>query len=134
MEIKNRVVVGYKNGKRLKGFTFDFTPGKEIFHVTDPQDDRKITEVSTNDLKAVFCVKTFEGDRRRKSDYALENLKKVPGLKLKVTFLDGEVLYGTTNGYTPGRRNFFLLPADKNGNNERVCVFSDFARSIEPIP
>ena len=47
--------------------------------------------------------------------------------------MDGEVLYGTTNGYTPGRRTFFLLPADKKGNNERVCVFSDFTSSIEPF-
>lgn len=133
MEIKNSVVVRYRNGRMLKGFTYDFTPNKELFHVAEPNDDRKVTEVSTSDLKAVFYVKTFQGDKNHSGpkDFSKESLKATPGVKLKVTFADGEILYGTTNGYQPGRKGFFLMPADKACNNERVYVLSEATKSIE---
>ena len=133
MELKNRVVIRYRDGRKQKGYTWDFLPNKEVFHVADEHDERKILEVSTRDLKAVFFVKTFEGNRLHKPDYTLEAFRKVPGLKLKVTFEDGEVLYGTTNAYAPGRKAFFLLPADKKGNNERVYVLAEATKSIEPM-
>ncbi len=31
-------------------------------------------------------------------------------------------MYGSTHGYAPNRRGFFLFPADKQSNNERVFV------------
>jgi hypothetical protein len=131
--LKNRVVVRYRDGRRLKGFTWDFLPTKEIFHVADEKDEKKISEISIRDLKAVFFVKTFEGNRERQPGYTLEDFRKVAGLKLKVTFLDGEVLYGTTNAYAPGRKAFFLLPADKTGNNDRVYVFAEATQGIESV-
>ncbi len=133
MDIKNRVVVRYKDGRKLKGFTWDFTPNKESFHIADATDERKITEVLTKDLKAVFFVRTFDGNRLHQAEYTLESFRKVAGLKLKVTFLDGEVLYGTSNAYAPGRKGFFLLPADKKGNNERVFIVAESAKSVEQI-
>ena len=63
--LKNRVVVRYRDGRRMKGFTWDFLPTKEVFHVADEKDEKKISEVSTRDLKAVFFVKTFDGDKNR---------------------------------------------------------------------
>lgn len=133
MDLKNRVVIRYRDGRKLKGFTWDFLPNKEVFHVADEHDERKISEVSVRDLKAVFFVKTFDGNKAHKPAYTLESFRKVPGLKLKVTFQDGEVLYGTTNAYAPGRKAFFLLPADKSGNNERVYVFADAATDVELV-
>lgn len=133
MDLKNRVVVRYRNGQTLKGFTLDFTPNKETFHVADYRDERKVTEVSTKDLKAVFFVKTFEGDRLHDGAYTPESFDKVGGMKLKVTFFDNEVLYGTSNAYTPNRKGFFILPADQSGNNERVYVVSAAATGIALI-
>ena len=131
--LKNSVVVRYRDGRKLKGFTWDFLPTKEVFHVADEKDEKKISEISTKELKAVFFVRTFEGDKNHQPEYSLESFRKIPGLKLKVTFFDGEVLYGTTNAYAPGRKAFFMLPADKAGNNERVYVFADATNSIEPV-
>lgn len=131
--LKNRVVVRYRDGRKLKGFTWDFLPTKDLFHVADEKDEKKISEISTRELKAVFFVKTFEGDKNRQPGYSLDSFKKIPGLKLKVTFFDGEVLYGTTNAYAPGRKAFFLLPADKTGNNDRVYVFAEATSGIEPV-
>ena len=131
--LKNRVVVRYRDGRKLKGFTWDFVPTKDVFHIADEKDEKKITEIATKELKAVFFVRTFEGDKNHQPAYSLESFKKVQGLKLRVTFFDGEILYGTTNAYSPGRKAFFMLPADKAGNNERVYVFADATDVIEPV-
>jgi hypothetical protein len=133
MPLKNRVVIRFRDGKLVKGYTWDFLPQKDVFHVADPADEKKILQVACRDLKAVFFVRTFEGNRLHKPDYTLEAFARVPGLKLRVVFADGEVLYGTTNAYTAGRKSFFLMPADRKGNNERVFIFADATQSIQPV-
>ena len=133
MALKNKIVVRCLDGRVLKGFTFDFVPNKETFHLVDFRDERKVTEVPTRELKAVFFVKTFEGDKDRRSGPALLG-GRAGGLWLKVTFVDGEVLEGTTNAYVPGRKGFFLVPADEGDNNERAYVFTEATRKIETLP
>lgn len=128
MDLKNRVVVHYKTGRLLKGFTWDFMPTKDAFHLADAADERKVSEVLIKDLKAVFFVRTFDGDAKREPDYSAESFRSVPGIKLRVCFSDGETLYGTSNAYSPSRKGFFLLPADTSGNNERVFIVSEAAR------
>jgi hypothetical protein len=126
-------VARFRDGRTVKGYTFDFTPNKELFHVTAPDDDKKITEVSASDLKAIFYVKTFEGNNRRTKTHELaeRSMQKIAGLKLKVTFHDTEVLCGTTNGYSKGRQGFFLIPLDKSSNNDRAYVLADSTLSVE---
>ena len=121
-----------RDGQRIKGFTWDFVPNRDTFHVSDPEDERKVVELSFSDLKAVFFVKNFQGTPGRPSPtFSEESLEGVPGLKIKVTFVDGEVMFGTTNGYQPGRKGFFVMPADKTSNNERVYVISAAAQSVD---
>jgi len=133
MALRNTVVIRTRDKRRIKGYTWDFAPNKETFHVTDPDDESKAEELALSDLKAVFYVKSFNGDPARggPAQFSKESLKGIPGLKLKITFEDGEVMYGTTNGYQPGRKGFFVLPADKTSNNERVYVITAATRSVE---
>jgi hypothetical protein len=117
----------------VKGFTHDFNPNKDIFHVTEAQDGGKVIEISTSLLKAVFFVKTFEGNKNHRStdDFTVESLKNVPGLKVKIAFSDGEVMYGSTHGYAPERKGFFIFPADKESNNDRVFVLVESTDKVE---
>lgn len=133
MALKNRVVVRTRDKRRIRGFTWDFAPNRESFHVVDPDDETKVTELTLADLKAVFYVKSFAGDPSRggPKPFSKESLRGVPGLKLRVTFADGEVMYGTTNGYQPGRKGFFVMPADRTSNNERVYVITAATASVE---
>jgi hypothetical protein len=48
-----------------------------------------------------------------------------------VAFLDGEVVYGMTNGYSPNRKGFFVFPADKKTNNERIFVIKESTTSVK---
>ena len=131
--IENKVVVRFRDGRMVKGFTYDFNPRKNVFHVTETQYDKKVMEVSNSLLKAVFFVKSFEGNRghRGPEDFSWESLEHVHGLKVKITFFDGEIMHGTTNGYAPDRHGFFVFPADEESNNERVFVIRDSTVSVE---
>lgn len=129
--LDNKVVVRFQDGSTLKGFTHDFGRDKATFHVTEELTGRRTTVINTTGLKAVFFVKSFEGDRMRVTDPDWEWLKKVPGLKVKVTFEDGEVIFGISSAYNKRRQGFFIRPADTQGNNERLYVLADSTVSVE---
>ena len=133
VNVENKVVVRFQDGSMVKGYTHDFNPNREIFHVTEVQEGGKVIEVFPSLLKAVFFVKTFEGnkDHRSSDDFSMESLKNVPGLKVKVTFSDGEVMYGSTHGYAPERKGFFIFPADKESNNDRAFIIVESTDEVE---
>jgi len=118
---KTKVVVRFSNGKLIKGFTEDFFPNKERFHV-NPADNHSAgtIEVSTKDLKAIFLVRDFIGDSLYNERKKYIEGEKPSGKKVEVTFSDGEVLVGSTLGYDPKRQGFFIFPADPKSNNIRV--------------
>jgi hypothetical protein len=133
VNVENKVVVRFQDGRMVKGYTHDFNPNREIFHVTEVQEGGTIIEVFPSLLKAVFFVKTFEGnkDHRSSDDISMGSLKNVPGLKVKVTFSDGEVMYGSTHGYAPERKGFFIFPADKESNNDRAFIIVESTDEVE---
>jgi hypothetical protein len=136
VNLENKVVARYKDGRILKGLTHDFSPIKEIFHLTTADEKKELVEIHLSQLKAIFFVKTLEGNKDYKGPTEaeiLENLKKVPGLKLKITFFDGEIMYGSTQGYQPERKGFFVFPSDKEVNNcERAYIIKDSTLDVKP--
>ena len=130
---QHKVVIHFRDGKILKGHTSDFMPTKDLFHVTKMEDHKEIIEVSTCLLKAVFFVKTFMGDKNHPTHeiFSMENFTfDDDSPKVSVHFLDGEVMYGMTNGYDPKRKGFFLFPADKKTNNERIFIIKESTTSV----
>ena len=120
----NRVVVHLQNGKILKGQTHDFLPMKDRFHLVPDEGDsrQKPLEILMNEMKALFFVKDLEGDSGRVDKNEFDPSKPEPGRKVRVLFKDGEVMTGTTQAYQPGRPGLFMVPADKESNNERCYV------------
>ena len=130
--MNNKVVARYADGRMVKGSTSDFVPTKDVFHVAEvnaPLGARPVT-LLVKELKAVFFVKDFVG--RKEHDMRLDFNPDRPaqGKKIRVTFKDGEVVVGTTQGYTPGRQGFFLIPADTDANIERCYVVADATTEI----
>lgn len=118
----NRIVVRFQDGRLMKGFTTDFLPTKAYFHITLEEQGAaaKPVEVRVPELKAVFFVKTLEGDaQHHKSNEPSQNGS---GRRLRIVFKDGEVMVGTTQGYDRSRPGFFVIPVDAGGNNERCFV------------
>jgi hypothetical protein len=114
----NKVVVKYKDKKMLKGTTSDFFPNKNQFHLNVQEGE--ILDVQVEDLKAIFFVKDYEGNKDRKKAY-MDELTGT-GRKMQVDFSDGETIIGYTLGYSPDRQGFYLTPADEGGNNIRIFV------------
>ena len=132
---QNKVVVRCRDGRVIKGYLFDFLPQKEIFHVVSPDDENEITELRSSEPKAIFFVKSFDGDRDGAEPKSLtrDELRALRGVKLEVRFHDGEVMCGTTHGYQPGRKGFFVFPANETSNNTRIFVYEDATESVDVL-
>jgi hypothetical protein len=131
---KNRIVVRYRDGRTVKGHTADFLATRPSFHVV-PVDAgaaalKGTVEIPLAELKGVFFVKDFAGNRAYQETNAFAPEQRVPGRKLRVEFEDGEVLVGSTMGYQPNRPGFFLVPADPSSNNERCYVVSAAVKAV----
>ncbi len=129
--ISNKVVARFKNGDVIKGITNDFNPDKPIFHVQERIGDKiNLREIKTDLLKAVFFVKAYEGNKEYEEKKRFDGPTS-GGIKIKIFFLDGEVLVGTTNGYKPERRGFWFFPVDKNSNNIRVFIVNSAVKGVK---
>lgn len=132
---QNKVVARYQDGRVVKGFTNDFLPNKDHFHVApaDAPPGARPEEVKTAELKAVFFVRDFAGNPQYKDSQEFDPAKPPAGRKIRVVFKDGEVLKGTTQGYQPGRAGFFVVPADPGSNIERFYVVSGATQEVSFI-
>lgn len=128
-----RVVARFLDGRMLKGTTRDFSPIKPDFHVQPDGDLRAAAiKASISQLKAVFFVKTLEGDKNHvESQKAATSVGQ--GRAIRITFKDGEVILGSTVGYTPNRPGFFLVPMDPDSNNLRIFVCAAGISKVEFI-
>jgi hypothetical protein len=126
-----KVVARYKDGKVIKGFTHDFFPNKDRFHLFPPDDpSANGIEVVISRLKAVFMVRDFNGNPQYNERKEYTEGEKFSGFQVEVTFQDGEVLVGSTQVYDPKRQGFFLFPADPKSNNIRVFVVSSALKNV----
>ncbi len=85
----SKLVVACLDGRRLKGYVFNFSPLRERFRLfpeaNSPPNAGKDVELA--DLKALFFVKDFAGNPQYKERYDTNGGR---GRKLEVTFKDGE--------------------------------------------
>lgn len=128
---KGRMVVArFLDGRLLKGTIHDFAPNKDVFHLYEGGDERsEAVPIRADRLKALFFVKTFEGDAEHRHDNSFAEAAG-QGRKMMVRFLDGEVIAGFTMGYSRQKQGFFLIPADSAGNNARVFVLNRAVAAI----
>lgn len=119
----NRIVARFLDGRMLKGFTTDFLPTKDRFHVTPEEGATgvKQAEVLIADLKALFFVKSFAGNPEHEEPCEFPE-RLPPGRRIRVIFKDGEILAGVTQGFDRSRPGFFVIPVDPGSNNERCFV------------
>ncbi len=127
----NKVVVAFLDGRRVKGYVYNFSTIRDDFSVFPPENSPKqdALEVQMKDLKAVFFVKDFVGNREYHEEALTELLKR--GRKIEATFRDGETLIGATEAYHPQKLGFFMFLADPKGNNTRVFVVNKNLRHIK---
>jgi len=127
-----KVQILFKDGNIKKGYTLDFNPNNPAFHLNENINEsshNQAISLNMKEIKAVLFVKTFEGKKYterkefNKSDH-------VQGRRVVVTFVNGEVVQGSTMSYDPNRLGFFLIPVDPASNNIRIFVISDALKSF----
>ena len=132
---RNRVVVHFKEGRLLKGYTNDFIPAQKTFHLTSEseEDEGRTYEIKCVDLKAIFFVKTLQGNKDyiEKKEFDDVNASGRRGLRIRVEFSDGEVIRGMSFDYSKKFNGFFIMPLDPQGNNGKVYVIADDLRDIK---
>lgn len=131
----NQVVVHFLDGHIAKGITNDFVATKDRLHLAPSgcAPGSKPTEILFSEVKAIFFVKSLQGQPTHHKSNAFDPTKPALGRKLSVTFKDGETMVGTTQGYQPGRPGFFIIPADPGSNNERCFIVSAATKEIRML-
>jgi hypothetical protein len=125
------VVARFTDGRVLKGTTQDFAPHKPVFHLSmKGEPAAKALAVPIASLKALFFVRTYEGDPKHVEVLDLESASG-HGRKIVVTFADGEVISGFTTGYGKDKPGFFVIPGDPKTNNARVFVVAASVKRVE---
>jgi hypothetical protein len=125
-----KIVVRYRDGALLKGYTLDFHPSRGHFSLW-PSINATAGErvlVPHSRLKAVFFVRDFDGNPQHVAVAA--NNEAPAGRRIEVTFQDREVIRGTTLSYRPDGSGFFMIPTDSNGNNLRIFVIGGAVRHV----
>ena len=121
------VVARYADGRVLKGHCRGFVPARGYLSVaSSPEASQAQTTVLLRHLKAVFFVHDLEG-----APTGVEPTPAARGRDITVTFMDGEVLSGTTLNYVVDGPGFFVSPRDQRGNNLRIFVVNDAVRHVQ---
>lgn len=126
----------FLDGRIIKGYIGDFSPPCEHISVVDETSNEQ--DIQLNELKAVFYVKSFEGNTgySETKSFTKTNQK---GKKVLVRFEDGERLTGYLEGDVPWQKGFFLepktggfflIPSDDKTNNIKVFVISTSVTNI----
>lgn len=131
-----KVVLRFLDGKIIKGYIDDFFPANDHLSLVDERLNEQ--DIQLNELKAVFYVKSFEGNKHyfEKKSFTKTSQK---GKKILVRFKDGERLIGYLEGDVPWQRGFFLeskkdgffiIPSDDQTNNIKVFVVSTSVTNV----
>ena len=113
---KRKVVVRLKDKTSLKGKISNFSPLYNFFQLELLDGDSVI--VNIDKIKAMFFVKSFEGNKQY--NYKYEDKLLWAGDKITLKFNDGEKIvgYAQHSDFTP--KGYFITPADVNGNNTYI--------------
>ena len=128
--IKYKVVVRFKDKTLLKGTISNFSPFFlsyfQLVQLELLNGDSVI--VNIDKIKAVFFVKSFEGNKEYKYKYEDELLWV--GDKITLKFDDGEKMVGYSQDFEFTPKGYFITPADVNGNNTYVFASKSAIDSV----
>jgi hypothetical protein len=125
--LANKIVVHFKDKTLLKGTTTDFFPNRSAkFHLQTSEG--KMVEVEVEQAKAIFFVRSFDGQKDRNDRY--DSTLSGVGRKIRVLFADQEEITGYTQGYSPDRAGFFIVPAAPQANNERIFIVKSSCKEV----
>lgn len=131
--MSKKVVARYQDGRVIKGVSMDVDPNRNVFHIRPPQGPA--IQVNLNDLKALFFVRSLDGDSARNDASRLEpgDMRSRGSSVVRLDFADGESITGLTIAWPPRKPFFFLTPVDPGSNNIRILINRDAITNMEQL-
>ncbi len=93
-----KAILRFIDGKMLKGYIKNFTLADEHIFIED--DSSETQKIRLKELKAIFYVRDFLGDRKHREKKAFSGARP-SGKRLFIRFKDGEQMMGFLEGDTP---------------------------------
>ncbi len=123
---KRKVVVRKLDGAIIKGYvdpTLDPVTAKED-SITVTSLTEEIIQVSTNEIKALFFVRKFSGNKDYCEVKFFESQPRIDGLWVRLNFADNEAIEGIVANSLNFlvQSGFYLKPPDPNSNNRLMYV------------
>jgi hypothetical protein len=133
---KHKVVITSQNGSVVRGYYCADAPadlkvldGNSQFHFhkvlgTCISEDETQFDVDWSQLKAVFFVSSFEGDREHQPLRFYTSGPELQNLWVEIVFTDGEIIEGCIRNSLHHLKGdgFFLHPSTPGGNNLLIYV------------
>jgi len=132
--MERKIVVHTQKGSIHKGVTHDFEPGASKFHLLPAEGGGVPIELSVSELKALFYVKDYIGNRHFVARKAFDE-GHWEGRRAVVTFSDGEEIWGTLaeGADDEDGAGFYFIPADKEDNNVRIFVVRSAMKELRLV-
>jgi hypothetical protein len=140
-----KVILRCIDGTILKGHIRDFSEQSDEL-ILQELDSDVVRVIKIDILKAIFFVRSFEGNRQYKEKKSY-GLRKPHGHRTFIKFIDDEDMVGFLEGELPwdkgfflsqntinNLKGFFLLPADEGSNNIRVFIFAHAVKDVTVVP
>jgi hypothetical protein len=132
--MEQKIVVNMRNGIVHKGVTHDFSPNKDAFHVLPAEGGGVPVRVQLADMKAMFWVKDYLGNRDFVARRDFDPNSATEGRRAILTFSDGETMWGVVTEDDPSVPGFFFVPADERDNNLKIFVVRKGLKELRWAP
>jgi hypothetical protein len=131
--MSQKVVARFLDGRVMKGTSLDVAANRPRFHLR-PESGGAVEDVALADLKALFFVRSFEGNPAHEEAKTLDpGDPRARGSRLvSARFADGEVITGLTIRFPPVTPFYFLTPVDPRSNNVRMLVNGSAVQELLP--
>lgn len=132
--MEQKIVVHVRSGGVHKGVTHDFSPRSAAFHVLPAEGGGVPVRVSLSDMKAMFWVKDYLGNREFIAKKDFDPTAAPVGRRAVITFADGESMWGSVVEDDPAAPGFFFVPSDTRDNNIKVFVIRASVKELRWAP
>ncbi len=132
--MEQKIVVNMRSGIVHKGVTHDFSPKQDAFHVLPGEGGGVPIRVKLDDMKAMFWVKDYLGNRDFVARRDFEPGRATEGRRAIMTFVDGETMWGSITEEDPSALGFFFVPSDERDNNLKIFVVRTGLKDLRFVP
>jgi hypothetical protein len=121
------VAARFLDGRVIKGWTENLRPD-DSFSLYE-KGSTLPTRMSVKELKAVFYIKSLEGNPDHDDSKEFIGPAGV-GRKIWIVFTDGEKLAGWSSSYREDKEGFYVYPTDPDSNIDTAYVFRSALKAV----